>query len=371
MQALLLAGGMGSRLRPITEDLPKPMVPLGNRPWLASLILHLRKVGVSRFVLAVKHHAHVIEEYFGDGSSLGVEIRYAREREFLGTAGAMKNAEPYLEDRFLVVNADIVHLVNLERLLAFHAEHGGAVTIGLTEVEDPSAYGVVAQGERGEILRFVEKPKIEEAPSRRINAGVYVLERRVLDAIPRGREVSIEREIFPRLIAEGAGAYGLPLDGYWMDIGTPERYRQAHWDLLDGAYRLPEFPAGAKSGIYAGRRVRIGKNVRLVPPLLLSDDVVVEDDAVVGPYAILGEGVRVGRGATVTRTILWRRARVGELSHLSETIGCEGVETPPAYTVHAAILKVSRERLLALRAAAQVASSASAEEVPPKAVPNR
>ena len=245
------------------------------------------------------------------------------------------------------------------------------MTIGLTEVEDPSAYGVVAQGERGEILRFVEKPKIEEAPSRRINAGVYVLERRVLDAIPRGREVSIEREIFPRLIAEGAGAYGLPLDGYWMDIGTPERYRQAHWDLLDGAYRLPEFPAGAKSGIYAGRRVRIGKNVRLVPPLLLSDDVVVEDDAVVGPYAILGEGVRVGRGATVTRTILWRRARVGELSHLSETIGCEGVETPPAYTVHAAILKVSRERLLALRAAAQVASSASAEEVAPKAVPNR
>jgi len=369
MQALLLAGGMGTRLRPITEDLPKPMVPLGNRPWLASLILHLRNKGVSRFVLAVKHHAHVIEEYFGDGSSLGVEILYAREREYLGTAGAIKNAALHLEDIFLVVNADIIHFVDLDRLLAFHLEHGGAVTIGLTEVENPTAYGVVSQGDRGEILRFIEKPKIEEAPSRRINAGVYVLNRKILEAVPHGREVSIEREVFPRLIAEGAGVYGLLLDGYWMDIGTPERYRQAHWDMLDGAFRIPEFPAEMQSGIYVGRRVHIGKNVRLVPPLLLSNDVVVEEDAVVGPYVILGEGARVGRGATITRSILWRRARIGELSHLSETIGCDGVETPPAYTVHAAILKVSHERLQSLNIALQMASTT--DEVAPKAVPNR
>ncbi|UUZ81177.1 nucleotidyltransferase family protein [Paenibacillus sp. P26] len=161
---LLLAGGLGTRLRPLTENLPKPMALVANRPWLEHLIVHLKDQGIEDFVIAVKHYPEKIRSYFGSGQRWGVRIRYAVESSLLGTAGAIKNAEPYLDDRFIAVNADIVHEINLLPLLEFHIQQGADVTIGLTEVDDPTHYGVVEQDKRGRILRFVEKPKLEEAP---------------------------------------------------------------------------------------------------------------------------------------------------------------------------------------------------------------
>src|SRR5690606_18922886 len=237
MKALLLAGGLGTRLRPLTEDLPKPMAPLVNRPWLEHLLMHLKREGIEQFVFAVKHYPEVIQRHFGDGSRFGVEIQYAVEKELLGTAGAIKNAESLLSDQFIVINADVVQMAPLRPLLEFHRSHRGAVTIGLTQVDDPSAYGVVEQTDTGEITRFVEKPPRHEAPSNRINAGIYVMDKEVLKYIPANREVSIERETFPLLIEQGLGVYGTLIEGYWMDMGTTDRYRQAHWDVLDG--RMP------------------------------------------------------------------------------------------------------------------------------------
>ncbi|PTQ57846.1 MAG: Mannose-1-phosphate guanylyltransferase [Candidatus Carbobacillus altaicus] len=320
MQALLLAGGMGTRLRPLTDDLPKPMAPLGGRPWLESLVTHLRSSGVRDIVMTIKHFPEVIEKHFGDGSRYGVRIVYAREEKLLGTAGAIKNAEKYLEDRFLVINADVVHLWDVEALYAAHTRHGGWATIALTEVEDPSAYGVVALNANDEIIRFVEKPRREEAPSHLINAGAYVLEKKVLSLIPKDTEVSIERETFPHLIALHKGVFGHTITGYWMDMGTPERYKQTHWDLLDGAFNLPLLPPEREPGIYVGRRVRIAKETTLHPPVVIGDGTIIEEGSVIGPYAIIGSGVVIGKGSTVSRAILWKGARVAHFCQIKDAV---------------------------------------------------
>lgn len=347
MKALLLAGGLGTRLRPLTEHLPKPMALVGNRPWLEHLLLNYREQGVRQFVIAVKHYRELIESYLGDGSKYGVGIEYAVEKELLGTAGAIKNAEHLLGDRFIVVNADIIHLVDLTSALKFHERHGGAATICLTEVDDPSHYGVVVQQANGEIVRFVEKPRREEAPSNRINAGIYILERRALDYIPYGKSASIERETFPLLIENGSGVYGHPIGGYWMDMGTKERYRQLHWDLLDR-----RFPVGIdgqdmdNKGIWLGNNVRIGQGVLFVPPVMIGDDVTIGDRAIIGPYAVIGNGSRIGGQVRLSNSILWDRCKVRASAQLNDCIFGTGMQVGP-HILHEAVcnrnLEVNRQ----------------------------
>jgi len=344
-QALLLAGGLGTRLRPLTEQMPKPLAPIGNKPWLEHLIAHLREQGVRRFVIAAKHYADRIREALGDGERLGVSIRYSLETELLGTAGAIKNAEPYLEDRFLVVNADIIFDARIEPLLSFHRRHGGAVTIGLIEVEDPSHYGVVEQDERGRILRFVEKPKRGEAPSNRVNAGIYVMEKRALAAIPEGREVSIERETFPLLVAKNE-VYGELLRGYWMDMGTKDRYRAVHWDLLGGRLKLPLPGREHDKGIRIGKGVSIAKGVLLVPPVLIGDEVVIGDRSIIGPNAVIGDRCVIGSRVRCAETIMWERCTVRDGTHLHNCIFGSGLEIGSGHIMHEAVMN----RIEAMRA---------------------
>lgn len=337
MKALLLAGGLGTRLRPLTEHLPKPMALVGNRPWLEHLLLNYREQGVRQFVIAVKHYRELIESYLGDGSKYDVSIDYAVEKELLGTAGAIKNAEHLLGDRFLVVNADIIHLVDLASALKYHEEHGGAATICLTEVDDPSHYGVVEQQDNGEIIRFVEKPTRGEAPSNRINAGIYILERSVLDLIPAGKPVSIERETIPQLIENGCGVYGHPIGGYWMDMGTKERYRQLHWDLLDR-----RFPAGIEGldmddkGIWLGNNIRIGQGVLFVPPVMIGDDVTIGERSIIGPYAVIGNGSRIGGQVRLSNSILWDHCKVRSGAQLNSCIFGSGMQVGP-HILHEAV----------------------------------
>ncbi|WP_123039301.1 nucleotidyltransferase family protein [Cohnella candidum] len=347
MKALFLAGGLGTRLRPLTENLPKPMALVGNRPWLEHLLLHYKEQGVSEFVIAVKYYREMIESHLGDGSKYGVRIDYAVEKELLGTAGAIKNAEPLLSDRFIVVNADIIHQVDLASALKFHENHGGAVTICLTEVEDPSHYGVVEQDGDGRIFRFVEKPKKEEAPSNRINAGIYIMERRALDHVPAGQPVSIEKETFPLLIENGSGVYGHPIGGYWMDMGTKARYRQLHWDLLDRRFPLPiDGQDGEEKGIWLGENVRVGQGVLFVPPVMIGNDVTIGDRSVIGPYSVIGNGSRIGSGVRMTQSILWDRCKIRSGAQLNECIFGSGMQVGP-HILHEAvcnrILEVQRQ----------------------------
>lgn len=338
MKALLLAGGLGTRLRPLTENCPKPMALIANRPWLEHLITHFKNEGIDQFVIALKHYSKKIQQYFGDGRKWGVRIAYALEESLLGTAGAIKNAEKHLDERFIVVNADIIHEIQLKPLLQFHKQHGGTVTIGLTEVEDPSQYGVVEQDENGKILRFVEKPSRHKAPSRYINAGIYLMEKEVLRYIPPNRQVSIERETFPLLIEKDVGVYGKVIEGYWMDMGTKERYRQVNWDILDGTLPLNLPSRQKENGIWLGDDCTVGTGALFVPPVLVGDGVQIGERSVIGPYSVIGNDCVIGNNVRCSHTIMWHGCKVNDAAHVNNCIFGYHLEVGSKHLLHEAVM---------------------------------
>ncbi len=322
MQAIVLVGGEGTRLRPLTETVPKPALTLVDRPFLAYMIEWLAGHGVSEVVLACGFLPDVLREALaGEEERAGVSISYVVEPERRGTAGAIRFAADELgdrlEDRFLALNGDVLTDLDLTALLAAHdssavplpqrgRQANGAVgsapaTIALHPVGDSSAYGLVRTDADGAVLEFTEKTG-EEVPGE-INAGMYVLERSVLELIPPGEEVSIERDVFPRLVGEGL--HGLRLDGYWMDIGTPERYLQASWDILE--QRVDTRVQPTAPGMHVGAEVQIA------------------DGATVGPRVVLGSGSRVEAGAEVRDSVLLDRCVVGEGARVSGSILSAGV----------------------------------------------
>jgi mannose-1-phosphate guanylyltransferase len=318
MQAIVLVGGEGTRLRPLTLTVPKPALTLVDRPFLAYMVEWLADHGVTEVVLACGFLPDVLREALGDGKRAGARIRYVAEPEPRGTAGAIRFAAEELggdlDDRFLALNGDVLTDLDLTALLRAHEGHGARATLGLAPVEDSSVYGLVRTGEDGEVLEFTEKTG-EEAPGE-VNAGMYVLERSVLDLIPPGREVSIERDVFPRLVGEGL--FGLRLDGYWMDIGTPERYLQASWDILEGRVET-----------------RVTPNA---PGLLVDPSARVAENATVGPRVVLGPGCRVEPGAQVLDSVLMEGCVVGEGARVTGSILAPRVEVAPGAELEDAVV---------------------------------
>jgi mannose-1-phosphate guanylyltransferase len=319
VQAIVLVGGEGTRLRPLTEKVPKPALTLVDRPFLAYMIEWLGGHGVSEVVLACGFLPDVLREALaGEEDRAGVTIRYVAEPEPRGTAGAIRFAADQLgdalEDRFLALNGDVLTDLDLSALLRAHAEREARATLGLHPVEDSSAYGLVHSGPEGAVLEFLEKTG-ESVPGE-VNAGMYVLERSVLDLIPPGENVSIERDVFPRLVGEGL--HGLRLDGYWMDIGTPERYLRASWDILEGRVVTRVEPSA--------------------PGTLVAGSAQVADGATVGPRAVIGPGCRVAAGAEVSESVLLDRCTVGEGARIRGSILSAGVEVLPGTTLDGAVI---------------------------------
>ena len=325
MQAIVLVGGEGTRLRPLTSDVPKPAVTLVDRPFLAYAIEWLAAHGVSEIVLACGFLPDVLREVLGDEERhSGVRITYVTEPEPLGTAGAIRFAAEAigdrLEDRFFALNGDVLADLDLSALMRAHREREAQATIGLHPVEDTSAYGLVSCDGDGWVLEFTEKTG-ETAPGE-INAGAYVLERSVLDLVPGGQACSIEREVFPQLV--GDGLCGLLLDGYWMDIGTPERYLQASWDILEGSVETEVeatapgrlFAAGAEIDAEArvGERGVVSAGCRVAAGAELEEAVLL-DGCTVEPGArversILAPGATVAAGAKLVDAVVGRDERV-------------------------------------------------------------
>jgi mannose-1-phosphate guanylyltransferase len=301
MQAIVLVGGEGTRLRPLTDSVPKPALTLVDRPFLAYMVEWLGTHGVTEAVLACGFLPDRLREALGEGEHGGVALTYVVEPERRGTAGAIRFAAEALgerlEDRFLALNGDVLTDLDLTALLRRHDERGARATIGLYPVEDSSAYGLVDCDTTGAVVDFTEKTG--EAVPGEINAGAYVLERSVLDLVPAGREVSIEREVFPRLVGEGLCA--LRLDGYWMDIGTQERYLQATWDILEG--RVATEVRATEPGVFLGAGCTVSDSARLGPRAVVSAGCLVDvDAAVVG--SVLLDGCTIGAGASVSGSIL-------------------------------------------------------------------
>ena len=318
MQAIVLVGGEGTRLRPLTEKVPKPALTLVDRPFLAHMIEWLASHGVTEVVLACGFLPDVLRKALaGEEERAGVEIRYVAEPQPLGTAGAIRFAADdlggSLDDRFLALNGDVLTDLDLGALLRLHEERRAAATIGLHPVEDSAAFGLVRSGPGGEVLDFLEKTG-EPEPGE-VNAGMYVLERSVLDLIPPGESVSIEREVFPRLVGEGL--HGLCLDGYWMDIGTPERYLQASWDILEGKVETRVEPSS--SGV------------------LVAADAEVAAGATVGPRAVVGPRCRIETGAEIRESVLLAGCKVAGNASVAGSILAPGAEVASGAAIEGAV----------------------------------
>lgn len=319
MQAIVLVGGEGTRLRPLTESVPKPALTLVDRPFLAYMIEWLAGHGVTEVVLACGFLPDVLREALaGEEERAGVGIGYVVEPERRGTAGAIRFAADQLgdrlEERFLALNGDVLTDLDLDALLRAHAERGARATLGLYPVTDSSAYGMVRCDADGAVLEFLEKTG-EPVPGE-INAGMYVLDRSVLDLIPPGEEVSIEREVFPRLV--GDGLHGLQLDGYWMDIGTPDRYLQASWDILEKRVETRVEPSA--------------------PGMLVAVGAEIAEGATLGPRAVIGSGCRVEAGAEVRDSVLLDGCAVGEGALVKGSILSAGVEVAPGASLDGVVV---------------------------------
>ncbi|MBI4304483.1 MAG: NDP-sugar synthase [Chloroflexi bacterium] len=319
MKAVILVGGKATRLLPLTANTPKAMVPVLNVPFLEHVIRHLSRHEVKEVVLAQGHLAQSIERYLGDGSQLGVRLHYSNEDIPLGTAGAVKNAERYLDDTFLVLNGDIFTDLDITDMTDFHRAKKAVATIALTPVDDPTSYGLIETTPDGRVTRFLEKPKRDEVTTNTINAGTYVLEPEVLARIPPGASVSFEREVFPQLLAEGKPVYGYSSAAYWIDIGTPEKYLRLHHDLLTGKCRGYDFVHSQGKSITGKDRIHstvqisgeviigancsIGAGAMLIGPLVIGKGCIIEEDCVI-EQSVIWDGVRIEQYARVSNSIV-------------------------------------------------------------------
>jgi mannose-1-phosphate guanylyltransferase len=325
MQALVLVGGEGTRLRPLTLTRPKPALTLVDRPFVRFKVEWLARHGISEIIMACGFRSDDVQSALGDGTAAGPPIRYLEEREPLGTAGPIRLAadEGMLDERFVVVNGDLLTDLDLTAHMAAHEERGAVASLALYPVDDPSSYGLVRREESGEVTGFVEKPDPAEIDTDEVNAGAYVLERSIVDLIPAGRAVSIEREVFPRLV--GQGLFGLRLDGYWMDIGTPKRYLQASWDILTGAVETEVRTRVDETGVGVDEHAEVDGSAVLEAPALVDSGVQVAA-AAIGPRAVLGEGCEVADGARIMGSVLHPRCRVGAGAVVEDSILGAGVE---------------------------------------------
>jgi mannose-1-phosphate guanylyltransferase len=323
MDAVVLVGGSGTRLRPLTLRTPKPMLPLVDRPLLAYLFDQLADAGVTRAILACGYLPDALVEHFGDGGAMasGLALEYVVESEPLGTAGAARLAAAgRVSETFLLLNGDILSEHDLSALVALHRSKGASATLALVQVDDPSRYGVVEVDPDGTVLRFVEKPAPGESASNLVNAGAYVLEPSVLASIPEGRAVSIEREIFPGLVGNGLAA--LALEGFWSDVGTPESYLAAHARLLEHGLGGRPGP----HGVDVSALIEPGAQVHA--PSFVGAGAIVRSGATVGPLASIGHGAIVGAGSTVERAVVQAGARVGEGCEVRDVVIGPGFELP-------------------------------------------
>ena len=322
MKAVILVGGQATRLLPLTCNKPKAIVPVLNVPFLEHVIRHLSRHQIKDIILAQGHLAQPIEGYLGDGSQFGVKLSYVVEDTPRGTAGAVKNAERYLDGTFLMLNGDIITDLDITAIIDFHQERKAEATIALTPVDDPTAYGLIETNAQSRVTRFLEKPSWSEVTTNMINAGTYVLEPGVLAQIPPQAQVSIERETFPQLLARGQPVYGYSSSAYWLDMGTPEKYLQLHRDLLSGrcrqyAYAPPaEMLAGKHSDIHPAAQIKgpavIGDNCSIGPRVQLT-----------GPV-VIGDGCTILEDSVIEDSIIWRNVRLGPRTKLKKSIVADG-----------------------------------------------
>jgi mannose-1-phosphate guanylyltransferase len=311
MKAILLAGGKGTRLRPMTLHTPKPIVPVFGRAFLNYQIDLVRQVReIDEVVLSLNYQPRRIEEVFGDGRDVGIKISYVVEPNPLGTGGAIKYATGAYQDTIVVFNGDVMTQIDLAAVIRLHRERKAKATIVLTPVDNPSAYGLVETDADGNVRRFLEKPKADEITCDTINAGVYVLEPETFDRIPKDTAWSIERAFFPSLVERNETFVAYVYRGYWIDIGTPEKYVQVHRDIMDRRFIAEPFGSGPRGARHLGADVKVEDGAVLEGPCFVDEGTVVKAGARILPYSVIGKGCVIEEDAVVDGAIIWPNSRV-------------------------------------------------------------
>ncbi len=327
MKAVIMAGGEGTRLRPLTSLLPKPMVPIVNQPVMEHILGLVKHHGITEVVATLAFMPQVIQDYFGEGDEWGMRIDYAIEETPLGTAGSVKNAQPLLPDDepFLVISGDALTDINLSDAIAFHREKGGAVTIALKAVPDPLEFGVVITDDDGRVERFLEKPTWGQVFSDRINTGIYVIEPWVLDEVPPG-PYDFSADLFPKLMEQGHALFGIVCDGYWCDVGSRESYLEVHADILDGKAMIYVPGVRASENLWVAESATVAPDAVLGEKVVLGNNVTVRSGAVVADYTVVGDNCVIGNDARVEHSVLWDDTFVGKHAKVSGAVLCRGVD---------------------------------------------
>lgn len=320
MKAMILAAGVGSRLDPLTRQTPKPMVPIVNKPVITHIIDDLKKHGITQIMVNLHYLGDVIADYLGDGSRFGIPITCVQEDQLWGDAGSVKRAEEFFKDgTFLIVGGDDISDMDLSALFQFHADRRATGTIALTDVDDPSQFGIVLTDDDGRINRFLEKPK-GEVFSKTANTGVYVLEPEVFDLIPPNTFYGFGNDVFPQLLASGKPFYGFRTHSYWKDVGNIGVYRQTNFDALSGKVEVSLPMPKQSEGVYVGDNTTVDPSATLQPPVALGHNVTIGPGASLGPNAIIGDNSAVEANASLVDTIVWDNATVQAGTHLERCI---------------------------------------------------
>ncbi|AIS52986.1 putative mannose-1-phosphate guanyltransferase Mpg [Thermoanaerobacter kivui] len=323
MKGIIMAGGEGSRLRPLTAGIPKPMVPVAGQPAIKHIIEHLYKYNVKDIAITLFYLPHKIKEYVEQ--EYGSKIKFYIEDKPLGTAGSVKNAKDFLNDTFIVMSGDVITDVNVKEVYEFHKRNGAKVTLILTKVDVPLEYGVVIIDEKGRIKKFLEKPSWGEVFSDTVNTGIYIIEPEILEFIPQGKSFDFSKDLFPYLLQNNIPMYGYITEGYWCDIGNTAQYISSHFDILKGAVDLGYKEILLKEGIMMGENVKISPNAIIIPPVIIGDNSVIEENTVVGPNVIVGRSNHIKQGSTLKNSILWDDVIVGQNSELRGCVVCKNV----------------------------------------------
>jgi len=318
MKAVILVGGEATRLLPLTCTIPKAMVPVLNTPFLEHIISYLGQHQVESIILAQSHLAPVIESYFGNGRQSGVKLSYTTEDTPRGTAGAVKNAERYLDETFLVLNGDIFTDLDITTMIDFHRERRAKATIALTSVADPTGYGLIETDAGGRVTRFLEKPSWSEVTTNMINAGTYVLEPEILANIPPQVNFSFEHQLFPLLLEQGELIYSYPSSAYWIDIGTPEKYLGLNRDLLSGISTQHNFPVDRE--ILTGDQSYIHPTAQIRGPILIGSNCTIGQRVKLTGPLVIGHGSTILEDSVIEKSIIWSNVQLGQRVNLRNSI---------------------------------------------------
>ncbi|MDD3925628.1 MAG: NDP-sugar synthase [bacterium] len=320
MKALILVGGKGTRLYPLTYTLPKPLVPIVNRPFIGHMMRRLSNYGITEVVMSMCYLPDMLKHYIESEDNFGMKVDYVIEDCPLGTGGAIKNAASHFNETFMVFNGDVLTDLDLGKMIDYHTRRGSVATISLAYVDDPTAYGVIDTDDNGRILRFTEKPAPDAVTSHHINAGTYIFEPEILDYIPPETEYSLERKVYPDLLAHKRPMYGYFEEAYWLDIGNPEKYFQAHRDIAAGYVSIDGLSFNEGDDVVIGENAVISPTARITGPAYIGDGVRIMDGVDLGPNVFIGRNSIVDSHSSLKESILWENVVIGEGAVLNRAI---------------------------------------------------